>query len=176
MQRYMSRAVLTLVVLLLILVPTNHAVAVPKNRGLLITPLREYVAIKAGKTSSGAITVANLTEKTITVTLSVEQFSVADYTYAYHFKPAKHDWVRLGQTAVELKSNKSQKIPYDIHVPAKAAPGGQYFTIFATTSFANNQGISSRVQAATVLYVTVNGKLRKSSIVRRASFPWISFG
>lgn len=164
-----------LFVIFLLGLTTHPTMAATKTEGLFITPLREYVTLDAGKSISNSVTIANLTEKQITVTLSVEQFSVADYTYKYNFKPLQYDWVKLEQTAVELKPNRSQRIHYTITVPSTAAPGGQYFTIFATTKLSNGTA-SSQVQAATVLYLTVNGKLRKATELRKHSIPTLSLG
>jgi hypothetical protein len=153
----------------LLLLP-HHAAA--DNKGLFISPLREYITVDAGKTATKSITVANLTDKNITVTLSVEEFSVADFTYQYEFKPPKDTWVRLGLTEIKLQPGKSHQIPYQITIPPNAAPGGHYFTIFATTNF----GGTNQVQATTVLYLTVNGVLRKTSVIRSSTMPWLSLG
>jgi hypothetical protein len=164
-----------LVSLLTICTKTVAAAPAATARGLQISPLREYLPLDAGHSRSGSVTVANLTESAITVTLSVQRFSVADYTYDYSFSSAPPDWITLGQTVVTLKPGKSQQIPYQVHPPKDAAPGGQYFTIFATSDLSQTPA-GSRVQAASLLYLTVNGKLTTSSSLVGGHLPWISFG
>ncbi|HUS26085.1 MAG TPA: hypothetical protein VMY99_01935 [Nevskiaceae bacterium] len=163
-----------LVACLVGLAPTAAA-ASAKNRGLLISPLRSYVSTDAGQAESHTLTVANLTEKPIQVALSVEQFTVADYSYDYRFKPTQLDWIKLGTTQLQLKAQQSRTIPYDIAVPAGTAPGGRYFTILATTTF-DSGAVPTKVQAATVLYLTVNGKLDTSSTLVSSSIPKVSLG
>lgn len=133
------------------------------------------MSIAAGQTQTRAVTVANLTEKPMSVSLSVEQFSVADYTYRYHFSPSKHDWIHLDQTMLQLQPGKSARVPYTIAIPAGAAPGGHYFTILANTQLQSGS-VTSTVQAATVLYTTVQGNLVESNTVIGSHMPWISFG
>jgi hypothetical protein len=174
-RRYGCLLLVSLLAMSLLIVPISQAATSPKSEGLLITPVREYSSVAAGTTQSNILTVANITNKPIVVTLSVEQFSVADYTYDYTFMPAKEDWVKMQVTQFTLQPDKSQVVPYAIMVPANAAPGGHYFTIFATASL-HTGAISSDVRVATVLYVTVAGKLIKTSRIKKETIPWISFG
>jgi len=153
--------------------PTHASDATPKDKGLFISPLRSYISVQPGKTQSGTFTVANITEAPITITLSVEQFSVADYTYEYQFTQAKDDWVRLSETQLTLQPEKSQKLNFVAAPPANASPGGHYFTIFASAHLQND---ASEVRAATVLYITVEGALRLSSAVNGTTIPFFSFG
>jgi uncharacterized membrane protein len=176
LKRFRPFVVISLALLLVSLCPSvSHADAQPKNKGLFISPIREYVKIAAGKVERSSLTVANITDKPVTVTLSVEQFSVADYTYDYTFTAPKEDWVKLESTQLELKPGKSQSVEYAVAVPKGATPGGHYFTLFASTSLESG-GVASKVRAATVLYVTVDGQLRRTSDVLKENFPRLSFG
>jgi len=150
----------------------SNTQAISADRGLLITPPRQYLSVDPGKTTKSSITVANLTEDTIDITLSVEHFSVADYTYTYVFDLPKEDWVKLEQTQITLKKSESRTISYVVSAPANPNPGGHYFTLFASTSL----GKGRKVRAATVLYVTANGTLSKQSEITRSSIPFVSFG
>lgn len=142
------------------------------NKGLFVSPLRDYIAVDANNTHRGELTVANYSEKPIDIALSVEQFSVSDYAYDYTFTPPHEDWVKLGVTSTQLQPGKSQRVPYTITVPSDASPGGHYFTIFASASLSPG----SRVQAAAVLYVTVNGDLKHSSEIIKEDVPFIAIG
>jgi len=159
----------------LILSPAVGHAATSTNRGLLISPLRDYVNVDDGGQKTQNFTVANLTEKPITVALSVKQFSVSDYAYDYQFSEPHDSWVRLTKTEVQLKPNESQKISYQISVPAKNAPGGYYYSLFAS-AILSDTGLSGTVQAASLLYITVNGKLIQTNSLQSSSMPHIVFG
>lgn len=142
------------------------------NKGLFVSPLRDYITVDANKIHRGELTVANYSDNPIDITLSVEQFSVSDYAYDYTFTPPREDWVKLAVTSAQLQPGKSQRVPYTIAIPPDATPGGHYFTIFASTSLSPG----SRVQAAAILYVTVNGDLKHSSEIIKDDIPFIAVG
>jgi hypothetical protein len=152
--------------------PTVVATTEPKNKGLFISPLRQETTIAAGKSQSGFFTVANLTETPMTVNLSVKQFSVTDYAYNYEFRPPENDWIKVKDTQAQLQPNQSKKIQYDISVPANIAPGGYYYTLFASTNIVGGS-LSSTVQATNLLYLTVEGKLVRTSVLEKASNPFL---
>ncbi len=171
----MRRTGLLLLVFLLLLLPapTAYAAASPKNKGLFLTPVREYVSVEAGKNIVRAFTIANITDRVARVTLSVEQFTVEDFTYDYLFKPSKKDWIKPDMNEVQLQPGKSQRVPYTVSVPKEAAPGGYYFTIFATEIL---DGGARKVRVGEALYVTVKGELRLTSHIQKEAIPRISFG
>lgn len=144
-----------------------------KNKGLFITPVREYLDVAAGKRAEGTLTVANITEKAANIDLSVEQFTVEDFSYDYMFTPSKKDWVKLGTTQLSLEPGKSQKISYTLDVPKGATPGGYYFTIFATETI---EGNGRKVRVGEALYVTVKGELRRTSHIQKAVVQSVAFG
>ncbi|HEX4662480.1 MAG TPA: hypothetical protein VH144_02605 [Candidatus Saccharimonadales bacterium] len=146
--------------------------AATPDRGLFITPSRQYPTVHAGQTVTQSLTVANLTENDMTIALSVEQFSVADYNYDYAFYVPKDNWVYVEKNQLSLGSGQSQKLAYTIKAPTDATPGGHYFTIFASVTLASGE----HVRAAMVVYVTVDGKLVKTSAITHDTFPMVSFG
>ncbi len=147
-----------------------------KNKGLYVTPLRTYISSNADAVQRGTFTVGNYTNTPLTISLFADQFSVSDFTYNFKFEsPPKEDWVRFATTQLTLQPLKSEVINYTLSVPPKATPGGHYFTLFAKTTIQNGS-VTSNVQAATMLYVTVAGKLDYSSTIQRSSAPWLIFG
>jgi len=173
----MRRLVLFCLLLTLFCAPGQaHAASQPpKNRGLFITPIRQYLKINPRQKQDGSLTVADITDKAIIVTMSYEQFSAADYTYDYQFKPPTDKWITFSQTQVQLGPDKSQTIHYTVDVPKNASPGGHYFTLFATTTFTNDAA-PSKVRAASVMYVTVAGDLRLTSQIIAQHVPWLALG
>ncbi|MEO6513271.1 MAG: hypothetical protein ABIR37_01170 [Candidatus Saccharimonadales bacterium] len=138
------------------------AAASAKNKGLLISPLKSYAAMDAGTQKSSNFTVANLTEKPITVDLSLKQFSVSDYAYNFKFTEPGNKWLAIQTKSVLLQPSENKKIAYIITVPAASAPGGYYYTLFASANLSTD-GLASTVRAASLLYLTVNGKLIQTS-------------
>ncbi len=166
-------AVLFVLVSLFGLVP-NASAEEPKNRGLFITPVREYIQVPAGQSASRKITLANITDKPAEITLSVDQFTVENFTYDYKFTPSKRDWIKLEATQIELEPGKSRELTYTITIPPGASPGGYYFTIFATKALDAETGRKVRVGEA--LYVTVDGELRRTSYIEKDTVPTVVFG
>lgn len=145
-----------------------------KNKGLYISPLRSYLDLNANESATRAFTVANLTESPMTVTAHIEQFSVADYSYDYRFDEVDNNWVQLVENIVTLKPYESHELAYRINVPKNAAPGGHYYSLYASSTTQNGAN-KSTVQAASLLYLTVNGDLKRTSQVIDRSLPRVVF-
>jgi len=167
------RAGIALIGLLLLMPISARAAEEPKNKGLFITPVRSYQNVSPGHSTGGTFTVANITTQPADIDLSVQQFSVSDYNYDYQFSQIRDNWIHLSKTRLTLKPQKSETITYSVTAPADAAPGGHYFTLFATTKLEQNP---NKVQAATTLYVTVDGTLSRTSHINSTTIPVISFG
>lgn len=144
------------------------------DKGLSISPLRSELSTKAGQTVKGSFTVANLTDKPMMVSFSVSQFSVTNFVYDYEFRTSDNDWVKIQVPQIELRPREGKKIPYAVSIPERTAPGGYYYTLFASTKIAS--GIPSTVQAASLLYMTVEGKLIRTSVLQNDSIPFIVTG
>jgi hypothetical protein len=153
----------------------NALAASNAGKGLLISPSYQYIKINAGSPKTGDFTIADLSNKPITVNLSVKQFSVTDYTYDYQFSDPSNNWLKLGVTQTILQPGQSQRVVYSISPAKDAAPGGYYYTIFASTNFGSG-GISATVQAATLLYITVEGLLIKTGRLDSSTIQRINFG
>lgn len=144
----------------------------PEQRGLLITPPRQYLTVEPGKVTESSFTVANLTDKPLDIFLSVEQFSVANYTYDFKFETPKEDWIKLEETKISLKNTESRTVSYSVNAPVDAKPGGHYFTLFASVDL----GEDRHIRAATVVYITANGNLTKTSAITKTGLSWITMG
>lgn len=156
------------------LTPTVATAADTKNKGLYISPLRDQVTVEAGSQQTYALTVANLTDNSMTVDLKVQQFSVSDYAYDYIFRQPDNDWIKLTSPQVVLRPNESRKVTYQLNIPPASSPGGYYFTLFASTT--TSTGMPGTVRAGSLLYVTVNGKLTRTGVLEKDSLPWFVTG
>lgn len=175
MQR--ARLLCALLLVSILAASSSSAGAAPaKSKGLLISPLKAYTSLDAGAQKTSNFTVANLTEKPITVDLSLKQFSVSDYAYNFKFTEPGNKWVSIKTQSVLLRPGENKKIEYVMTVPTDSAPGGYYYTLFASANLTSD-GLASTVRAASLLYLTVNGKLiQTSSPVRShiSRFAWRS--
>lgn len=169
----MARRFVILIVLALAIalypLPVDAAV---KGKGLFVSPTRQELKVAAGNTATGDITIANYSNKPMTIKLYVQQFSVTEYAYDFKFTPPTDDWVKLSETLVELQPNQSRQIRYVIAAPPGAQLGGHYFTIFASADLLGHS-LPATVQAATLLYVTVDGTLIRSSEIKKSSIPFL---
>jgi hypothetical protein len=164
---------LSLAAALLAVQPARAATSTEK--GLAITPAKQYLATDAGTAVNSSVNIANLTDKPIVVNLYVKQFSVTDYVYDYRFDNPDNNWVKLGQTQVSLKARSSQKIKYTIDPAQGSSPGGYYYTIFASSKL-SRAGVNATVQATNLVYLIVRGTLVKTANLESASVKTLVFG
>jgi hypothetical protein len=145
------------------------------NRGLQISPLKQYIAMDAGTDKTGTFTIANLTTSPMAVEFSRKRFSVSDFAYNYKFSKPDKNWLALSIPSITLQPGQSKSIPFTITIPAGSAPGGYYYTFIASAT-ARSEGVVSTVQATSLLFLTVNGKLITSSEVQKSWINHISYG
>ena len=143
--------------------------------GLGISPVRKSSTVDAGVVKTSFFTIANRTKKPMNVQLSIKQFSGVDYSNDLQFSPPQNNWVKLKSTSITLQPNQNEKIYYDIDVPAKSTPGGQYYTFIASSEVAG-EGLPSTIQATSLLYLTVDGKLIRTGVLKNSSVPWFVTG
>jgi len=172
MRRYLVALLLIISVIASTAAPVTHAATLElKNKGLYISPVRSYVSLPAGQTVTRSFRVANLTEKPMTVSISVEKFSVADYAYDFQFSRLDNDWIQPVEKQFTLKPLEGREVPYRVAIPQKAPAGGQYYTLYASADLLE-AGLEGTVRATTLLYLTVDGTLtRTSQIVGSELFP-----
>jgi hypothetical protein len=154
---------------------TTSAATPNIEKGLLITPLRQFLSVDAGNTLHSSFSVANLTDGPLTVDLKVQQFSVSDYVYDYTFSKPDNPWLQLSATSINLEAHKTKSIAYSIAVPTNTSPGGHYYTLLASATLSSGS-IKNTLQAADLVYLTVNGKLTTVSHLESSSIRQVNFG
>lgn len=137
------------------------------DEGLYIAPLRQDVQLAAGTSQQGTFIVGNHTNKVMTVKLSVKRFSMTDFAYTYEFYAPNNDWVTFAAPTLTLQPGEQSSVEYSLKVPAQEAAGGYYFSLIASTS----ARVSVTVQAATLLYVSVDGGLTRSIEIHDSKIP-----
>src|SRR5581483_9900798 len=73
-----------------------------------------------------------------------------------------------------LEPRQTQKIDYNVQVPAGTAPGGHYYTLLASATLTAG-AIKNTIQAADLLYLTINGKLTTVSHLESSSIRQVNF-
>lgn len=144
-------------------------------KGLTISPSINYLKINAGQTLTENFNVTNNTSQILVVNISKGQFSANNYSYSYQFLPSSNGWVHLNQTQLVLVPGMEQAIPYQLMVPSGSRPGSSYFSLFVSASGLGGR-LHDTIQAATLLFLTVNGKLTYGSKLLSASIQRVMFG
>lgn len=171
-----KRAALITLAILLAALPGKVSAAADPAKGLLISPTQQFLYVDAGKTLQSSFTVTNLTGQPLPVQFDIKQFSVADYSYTYEFAPPPNHWLSIDTPATTLPANQSMTVSYHISAPPRTAPGGHYYTLLASATMRGNGGVSSTIQAADLLYLTVNGQLLTSSKLVSGSIQRFAWG
>jgi hypothetical protein len=144
------------------------------NKGLYITPIRQFITQDSGTTKQASITVGNFTDKPMQVHFSAKLFTVADYSYDYKFSDAVDNPIAFDTDNINLQPGDTRVMPYRITLPAESRPGGRYYTLFATGR-GDNGTAPQQIQATSVVYLTVNGKLVQRSGLLNSSIDHFVF-
>jgi hypothetical protein len=173
-----SAALYSIICLLatLFLAPPTLADPTPlTNKGLTISPAVSFQKISAGQTRTTNMQISNGRDSPISVQLAVKQFTVNAYSYTYNFVTPKVNWIHLSDNTLALSPHSSDTISYTINVPKDSPPGGNYFTLIAQTDFLTGS-VKSVGRIASLLYVTVSGKLTYDSHIVNGSINHFAFG
>lgn len=151
---------------------------ISKVQGLTVSPLRTELRILPGTVQSGNVTIYNNTVQNMTVKMSAEGFGVTDVQYDYSFDPgsALVQWVHFTPSSFTLMPGKSQVVGYTISVPIGTEPRGHYISIFASTTVIGNSGVTSEERVASLLYITVSGKVTMRGHLLSLDTPWLTGG
>lgn len=146
------------------------------ERGLSVSPVRSEMTVKHGEPTSGRMRIANHTDKPLAVNLFVQRFSAIDYTYDFEFHQleAKDKWIFFENPQVLLESGEDKEIRFTINAPETARPGGHYFALTASADM-SGRGLGQIARVISQLYVTVEGKYKKSGSIGNETVPFVVF-
>jgi hypothetical protein len=152
------------------------ALALKKNQGLIVKPVRQNVIQDLGSTSAGVLTITNDSEDKLVVTLSSENFGVVNEKYDYEFKNDESaKWVRFVDTQVELLPREKKQVSYSLAIPASATPGAYDIALITTIEANLNSGsITEYRRVASLMYLDVNGKVERNGSLLGFDIPWLS--
>ena len=161
--------------------PTHTVAAadMPPTKGLTLSPVRSEMEIEPGRSLDRTLKLINYSDHSMTIRLSAEKFSVINQQYDYAFSTDSDvsKWVTFAIDEVKLDPGKSERVPYTIGVPLTAEPGGRYISLFAMTdTMVGDNGVQSRQRIASLVYLTVKGKVSRTGRVVSLTSPWAVTG
>lgn len=144
--------------------------------GISISPVTKEVNLLPGTSLDGYISVTNSTNEKASLSLSVEEFNVANYQYDYTFIKESDisKWISFQEDELSLGSNQTKNINYTIGVPLSTEPGGRYLSIFVSSDkkFDSNESIL-RQRLASLIYINVEGEVTRSGSTITFNSPWL---
>lgn len=146
-----------------------------KKTGFYISPARQEKSVSIDKPSNGSFTVANYTNKPMTVSLSIKEFSMVDYSYDYKFNDAKDEWIKIENPQVTLQPGKEATINFSVHAPETTTPGGHYFAFFASADMSET-AFKQIAQVVSLLFLNVEGDLVRTGSIENGSVPFLNMG
>jgi hypothetical protein len=161
----------------------SQGTAKADNTGYIITMSPSSTELSANPGASTNSTFAAVNEGTAgyTLGLSVAPYHVAGVNYDPEFNvlPGKTDaskWLHLNTASGQiLGPGKAQTISYSLNVPAGTAPGGYYAVIFASAIPPTNNGVTAINRVGDIIYITVNGPVKKTGDLKSVGLPYVSF-
>lgn len=143
-----------------------------ERNSIVLSPVSQRFDIKAGTDATSKLTVINDGTSEEKIILYGRPYSVKSEAYQpdYESKTANTDvyqWVRFDKTTYTLQAGQSIDIPYSLHVPAGAAPGGHYGVIFVETQpkEGSSDAVIRKKRVGTIVLATVDGEVRRSGSV-----------
>lgn len=172
-------AILALATVLLL--PHDTSYAQTPSQTITVSPAITELTVDPGKSVTKSIDVLNTGDEPFDVTLSSAPYYVTGTNYDPHFTQLSDTaetskWVSLAVTSSTVENAKTLKVSFTVSVPARTAPGGYYAVIFAETARGSGSGgIVPHNRVGHLLYITVNGAVKKSGSATANTLPSFSF-
>ena len=179
MHDILKNAVKIAAVLVIVSCFNLYCSAADNQKGLTLSPIKTEINIHPGTVKTGTLKVSNFTANQMQVSLDSEAFSVINRQYDYKFTVESNaaKWVVFETQSITLSAGETREVSYSLNVPVSAEPGGQYFSIFASTdTAATDSAVSSKQRIASLLYITVMGDVTKTGRLLYLNSPWLVSG
>lgn len=163
------------VILCLGLIPITHA----QSLTLSITPPIFQLSTDPGETWSSTLKVVNTNPQDLTVFASVMNFTSSDEFGHGVFTPVTEEdvssthslagWISVTKDAIVIPKEKSADVPFTVHVPRDAEPGGHYAAILIGTEPAGTNGTSQmRVSSfvSSLMFIRIAGQVTETGSIR----------
>ena len=145
--------------------------------GIGISPGIQRVELDPGATYTNNMTIENLMEHTVTITMHAEPYYVEDVTYSPVYNTPNaytqiSNWVTFEQEEYTVEPHNSVIVNYTVSVPQDAPGGGQYTALFAETQEADASGnVQSAASAGMILMAEVHGETRRTGEIIATNIP-----
>lgn len=134
-----------------------------------ISPLKQTVSVEPGQEQIIRLEVKNDEDRAMTVTPSIEAFSIDSNGSPVFGKPdVALSWVRAEQHQRALDPGQTKTFVFAVRVPKNAEPGGRYLALFANRAGETGQ-ISLGARAGSLITIIVAGDVREEMRVERFS-------
>lgn len=147
-----------------------------------VSPASADISVDPGGSISRSFDVLNTGTNEYTVHLSTAPYYVTGLNYDPHFTQlpgtlVASEWISLDADSVQLPVGAKTSVGYTVTVPSATPAGGYYAVIFAETSqgSTDSTGIIPRKRIGNLIYISVNGEVRKSGALEGDPIPRFSF-
>lgn len=143
------------------------------GKGISVHPSNFDITAQPNNTATGKVTVDNLTDKAINITVDLRNFtakgeegSVDLTTEDIAYSLAK--WIKVNPTNAEIKAHGSHDFTFTIEAPANAEPGGHFGSIvFATVPSKDLKGSGATLsqEVASLILFKIPGDTKEAATV-----------
>jgi hypothetical protein len=126
---------------------------------LQVEPSILHISLSPGKTYHYDISVTNLLNQALPVTVTVENFDEADEEGGFQFSQVENpltSWTTLSQKDMILEPNQKRTIPVDIRIPSTVPVGGYSTIIFLNPILPQNANNPTKINAKVGILAVAN--------------------
>jgi len=167
--------ILTIFASFVCLINLTNAADLNTTQGLSISPVNSFTNISAGQSQVNTIEIGDYTTQPLNINLFIKSFRVVNYNYNYQFTNTINNWIKISQTEVNLRPGEYTGVDYTIKIPANTSAGGYYYAIFASATVPQ-ASLNVSLQAVSIVYLTIKGKLIETSNLVSNSISHLIFG
>lgn len=156
------------------------AYAASPTQSITLSPYSQRYTLDTGQTVSGTLTVLNDGQTAYDFTVYATPYWVNNSAYQPNFTTNRaqadaYQWITFPKVKYHIEAHQTITVPYTIHVPKNAAPGGHYGTIFTEmqpNGSATDQSLLRKRRVGCILYITVNGDVHLVGQTTHLTIPW----
>ena len=130
-----------------------------------ISPTKQSLTLNAGETKTVFVTVTNDSAENVTLTSSVDPFTVDSDTGTALFgqSDVAQRWISISPRNATVRANAQERIAFTISVPEDAPPESHYLGLFAETKPADGDVVAG-TRIGSLLFLYVAGSFQESFV------------
>ncbi|HUT22350.1 MAG TPA: hypothetical protein VMX18_02995 [Candidatus Bipolaricaulota bacterium] len=170
----------TIVILLSVLVLSFFSFSYPASAAddisLGIAPLKAFFSLEPGNTSSGNVTLSNLSDYKLKIKPRVVAFETIDEWGTLSLAEGDFsDYIKLPVSIFDLEPREDRQITYNVSVPTGAL-GGKFLAIMFATESPETSGPKISGQIGALVFIEALGSLNKQIFLQSFEVNKISWG